>query len=76
MLRRWGLLLIVASGSCAPLPQPAAPEPETHARYMVPLEAKETDWVCAETGPAYIYNNCISVKSFRLAVLPSVKAEP
>lgn len=78
MRRSLLLILILGCEQCAPLQAPVLPDPEpskpTH--YMIPIDAKGTDLVCAETLKAMLFDFCISVRDFRLASLPSTKAEP
>lgn len=62
------LLLCLLSGSCAHPPLPVA-EPQGPAHYMIPLDAKNSDWVCAETLPQIPNNFCMSVRTFRMSVM-------
>lgn len=61
---------------CASHDTPHTPEPEqtSPAHYLVPLTAKNTDWVCAETVPKH-QNYCMTVEAFRRHVT-SLKAVP
>jgi hypothetical protein len=68
------LLLTMLSGSCAH-PPIKVQEPEGPKHYMIPLEAQNTDWVCAETLPRIPTNFCMSVKAFRILMIDP-KAEP
>lgn len=79
-MRRALLAIAMLSGSCAPVQAPAPPPaPDLSSgptHYMIPLDAKGTDLVCAETLKAMMFDFCMSVRDFRLASLPSTKAEP
>lgn len=76
-MRRWILACCVAVAGCggrATLKvQPPEPEPES---YMVPLSANPSDLICAETPPNVVHNYCMSIREFRLAVQPSIRATP
>jgi hypothetical protein len=67
------LALLCCQGSCAH--PPVLPQPEGPKHYMIPLEAQNTDWVCAETLPRIPTNFCMSVKAFRILMIDP-KAEP
>lgn len=69
------LLLCLLSGSCAHPPVPAVKEPEGPRHYLIPIEAKNSDWVCAETLPSVPTNYCMSVGAFRIGVMDP-KVEP
>jgi hypothetical protein len=42
---------------------------------MIPLDAKNSDWVCAETLPQIPSNYCVTVKAFRIFTMDP-KVEP
>jgi hypothetical protein len=42
---------------------------------MIPIEAQNSDWVCAETLPRIPTNFCMSVKAFRIMAIDP-KVEP
>jgi hypothetical protein len=56
----------------SPLP---VQEPQGPAHYMIPLDAKNSDWVCAETLPQIPSNYCVTVKAFRIFTMDP-KVEP
>jgi hypothetical protein len=66
-------LLLLLSGSCAH--PPVLQQPEGPKHYMIPLEATNADWVCAETLPRIPTNFCMSVRTFRVLVIDP-KVEP
>jgi hypothetical protein len=68
------LVLVLCHGSCAHPPL-QAPEPQGPAHYMIPLDAKNSDWVCAETLPQIPSNYCVTVKAFRIFTMDP-KVEP
>lgn len=67
-------VVVLCQGSCAH-PPIQAPEPEGPRHFLIPLDAKNSDWVCAETLPQMPNNFCMSVKAFRMSVMDP-KVEP
>lgn len=67
------LLFVLLSGSCAH--PPVLPQPEGPKHYMIPIEAQNSDWVCAETLPRIPTNFCITVRAFRIMAIDP-KVEP
>lgn len=72
-MRRLLWLLLVLSGSCAPIQKPHEP-PETE-RYIIPLEAKDSALVCAMTPINNPFLDCLTVGQFR-SIAGSVRADP
>lgn len=72
-MRRGVILLAVLFGSCAHHPV-TPPDPNAIEGYLVPFGANPDGLVCAETAPNIPHNYCMTVRAFRLAVLPSVYA--
>jgi hypothetical protein len=69
---RLALLLIVLVG-CAPVQAPQV-RPKVGV-FLVPLDALDSDLVCAET-PIYVkFHDCLTVKEFR-SLANSQRAEP
>jgi hypothetical protein len=66
-------LALLCIHSCAH-PPAQIPQPEGPKHYMIPLEAQNSDWVCAETLPRIPINYCVTVRAFRiLAIDPKVE---
>jgi hypothetical protein len=66
-------LALLCIHSCAP--PPVIPQPQGPKHYMIPIEAQNSDWVCAETLPHIPTNFCISVRAFRIMAIDP-KMEP
>jgi hypothetical protein len=69
------LALVCCRGELRASPPVPLPQPDGPKHYMIPLEAQNTDWVCAETLPRIPTNFCMSVKAFRIMAIDP-KAEP
>jgi hypothetical protein len=66
----WGVCLT----SCRPVTLPPQPVPSP-AKYMVPISAYGTDWLCAETNINVPKNDCVTIAEFR-RFAASQRAEP
>jgi hypothetical protein len=74
-MKRGLLAVIVLTGSCAPTPPPQVSHGPEPRHYLIPIEALNGDYVCAETAPHVPTNFCVTVGAFRIWV-SDPKVEP
>ena len=74
-MRRLALtLILILTGSCASNPPAKEREPDEPEHFMIPIRARNGDYVCAETLPQFP-NYCMPIGRFR-EIVTRAHAEP